>query len=33
MSEFETPSYYQEIYAIVSEIPLGKVATYGMMLA
>ena len=31
MSEFETPSYYKEIYAIVSEIPLGKVATYGMI--
>jgi len=26
VSEFETPSYYQEVYAIVSEVPQGKVS-------
>ena len=31
VSEFTTPSYYQEIYAIVCEVPLGKVATYGQV--
>ena len=31
MSEFETPSYYQEVYAIVSEVPQGKVSTYGQV--
>lgn len=31
MDEFETPSYYQEVYAIVCEVPLGKVTTYGQV--
>jgi len=26
-----TPSYYQEVYAIVCEVPLGKVTTYGQV--
>ena len=31
VSEFTTPSYYQEIYAIVCEVPPGKVTTYGQV--
>jgi len=31
MSEFETPSYYQEVYEIVCSVPVGKVTTYGQV--